>query len=431
MSILNKIQAGLEKIIGPLATWLSSNKYVKAVSEGFMSTMPITIGAAFIAILINIPFAGWTKFLNTSGIYSVANDFLSATMSLLGIYVVICISYRFTKNANENVIAGVALSTAAYIGLLPIQHITVAENTTESMFKVSQMGSNGIFVAILCGLIVPALFCWLMQKNLKLKLPSSVPPMVSDTLNPTFVAMIIFTLVFAVKYLFTLTAFGDVFTFINDIVAKPVMGVGTSPWAVVFVYTFMNLMWFFGIHPSPIMGAYSTVLYAAAAANIQAYVAGAPLPHQTWAIAYLACYVGGTGCTLGLCVATLFAKSSKYKEMRKLVIPANIFNINEPIIFGFPTMLNPVYFIPMVFGSAVSGTVAILLTKVLPFSLNPTIQLPWITPGFVQAFMSGGVMLLMLWLLCVALHFLLYLPFFLIDDNNALKEEQNSAVNAD
>ena len=288
----------------------------------------------------------------------------------------------------------------------------------------SNMGSNGIFVAMIVGLLTPWIFCKLMNKNLKLKLPDSVPPMVADSLAPTFVAMILFFGVFMIKWGISLTSYGDIFTFITEVISKPVMYFGTSPWALIFMYCFMNLCWFFGIHPSPILSCYIPVLMAAGTANTEAFLAGQALPYLTFSIVGAAVYVGGNGNTLGLCIATLFAKSEKYKSMRKLVIPANIFNINEPIIFGFPTMLNPLYFIPMVFTSLASGAVAILLVNILPVTLNPTISLPWVTPGFVSSVMSGGLNLLLIWGVSVTIHFLMYLPFFMVDDANAYKDEQ-------
>ena len=90
--------------------------------------------------------------------------------------------------------------------------------------------------------------------------------------------------------------------------------------------------------------------------------------------------------------------------MRKLVIPANIFNINEPIIFGFPLMLNPLYFIPMVLSPLVSGLFAMFYMNLIDINVNPTISMPWVTPGFVTTFFTGGFPLALLWFLCLLIH---------------------------
>lgn len=429
MSFFQKFQNGLEKFMGPFANAVSTNKFIRALTAGFMASMPITLGTAVIAVLGNLPIAPWQDFLNKTGLYQNAQDFISLTLSLVGIYVVVTISYNLTKNEGKNAIVGSAISLASFVSLMPIQLADVNGVPTKTLLTAN-MGSNGIFVAMIMGLIIPWIYCKLMDKNLVLKLPDSVPPMVTESLAPTFVAMIIFTSIFLIRWGLGLTPYGNIFNLVAETISKPVMFFGTSPWSLILITCFMNLCWFFGIHPSPILSCYIPVMMAAGTANTEAFLAGSALPYLTFAIVGTATYVGGNGNTLGLCIATLFAKSERYKSMRKLVIPANIFNINEPIIFGFPTMLNPLYFIPMVFTSLVSGAVAIFLVKILDISLNPTISLPWVTPGFVSALMSGGFKLLLIWLISITIHFFMYLPFFKIDDANALKEEQMLAKEA-
>lgn len=423
MSFFQNFQNTLEKFMGPFSNAVSTNKFIRALTAGFMSSMPITLGTAVIAVLGNLPIAPWQDFLVRTGLYQNAQDFISLTLSLLGIYVVITISYNLTKNEGKNAIVGAAISLATFIALMPIKSAEI-DGVISTTLLTSNMGSNGIFVAMFVGLLVPWSYCKLMDKRLVLKLPDSVPPMVTESLAPTFVAMIIFSLIFLIRWVLSLTVYGDIFNFVTQTISKPVMYFGTSPWSLILAYCFMNLCWFFGIHPSPILSCYIPVLMAAGTANTEAFLAGNTLPYLTFSVVATAVYVGGNGNTLGLCIATLFAKSEKYKSMRKLIIPANLFNINEPIIFGFPIMLNPLYFIPMVFTSLVSGGVAIFLLKIIPVSLNPTISLPWVTPGFISTFMSGGFNLFLIWLASITIHFMMYLPFFKIDDSNAYKEEQ-------
>lgn len=341
MNFFDKFQRGLEKVVGPFATAVANSRYIKALTEGFMYTMPITLGVAAIAVLANLPIPAWTQFLQSIGIYATALEVVSLTLSLLAIYVVGAIGYAFTKNEGENGAIGAVMSMAAFIILIPVQTFTNKAGAAVSTIATSYLGSDGIFLAIILGLVIPAFYCFLMKKNLKLKLPDSVPPMVSQSLAPTFVAMILITSVFAVL-----------------------------------------------------------------SSCIQ---------------------IGGAGNTLGLCIASFFGKSEKYKTMRKLVAPANLFNINEPAIFGFPIMLNPIYLIPMIFSAPVKGLLVLGLLKFIPVSFNPTISMPWVTPGFVTAFFQGGVPLLVIWFLSLGIDFLMYLPFFLIDDKNALRQEQENA----
>lgn len=420
MNVLNNVQSFLEKFINPIAEFVSNNKIIKALTSAFLGTIPITIGVVVIAILGNISFEPWMNFLTSSGLYDIAQQMVSSTQSLLAVYIAAAIGYSYCELENQNKKIGSLISLASFISLMPI--ITV-ESLGGTVLKVENFGSNGIFIAIIFGLLVSWLYCKLMTSHLKIKLPESIPPMVADSLTPTFAVMIIFTLIFAIKYGMSLTSYGDIFKLINDIISKPILSLGTNPLTPILAFTFMNLLWFFGIHPSPIFNCFLPILIGAVTANIEAMFSGQAMPYVTFQVVFIAVYLGGNGNTLGLCIATLFAKSEKYKAMRKIVVPANIFNINEPIIFGFPVMLNPIYFIPMVFSSLLAGSVTYGICQFVNFNINPTVNLPWVTPGFITAFLTGGTLLLIIWLIALTLHFLIYLPFFLIDDKRALDDE--------
>lgn len=427
MKLFDKFQSGLERVVAPFAQKVSANKFITSLTQGFMYSMPITLGVALIAILINLPIGPWNAFVTGSGLYAIGQEVISLTLSLLAIYVVIAIGYAYTKNEGENGIIGGIMAMASFIMLMPIQSVPTETGMPVSMLRTSMMGSDGIFMAIIVGLFVPWLYCLLMKKNLRLKLPDSVPPMVSQSLAPTFVAMIIFTMMFFVKYGCSLTSYGNLFNMVTTLIGKPIATFGASPISLIIVFSLMNLIWFFGIHPNTILSCYMPVLMMVSVANTEAYTSGQELPYLLFAVLGGCVQIGGAGNTLGLCIATFFAKSQKYKAMRKLVVPANMFNINEPIIFGFPVMLNPLYFIPMVFSPLISGLIAIALFNILHVSINPTISMPWVTPGFVTTFMTGGVSFLIIWLVSLTIHFILYLPFFLIDDKNALLAENKES----
>lgn len=412
----------IEQILGPMASKISANKYIKALSVGMSSIMPIMLGTSLIAILANLPIAPWTAFLKGAGLYMTAQDFISATLSLTGIYAVCTISYSLTKSQGKNPVIGMVMAMATFIALMPIK-IQVGEQSVSAL-STSNLGSSGIFVAMLCGLLVPTVYSFLSDKNLKIKVPDSVPPMVADSLEPTFVAIIIFTFVYLFKFAFTLTSYGDIFSAINTIVAAPIMKLGTSPWSRIVFYMFANLCWFFGIHPGPLQSCYVPVIYAAKTANIEAFMAGAALPYLDFFVIGMCIYMGGFGNTLGLCASTIFAKSEKYKSLRKLVVLPDIFNINEPVIFGFPVMLNPMYFIPLVFSPLTTGLITMLAMNIIPVTMNPTISIPWVTPGFINVFMQGGWGFLAVWVIAFIANTLIYLPFFIADDNRAYKEEQ-------
>lgn len=345
-----------------------------------MHTMPLTIGVALIAILINLPIPGLSDFLASSGLTAAGNEVIAATMSLLAIYCSFLIAYQYAKDDGMNPLTAGVMSMGAFLILVP-STIDMGEAGTITAFKSNYLGSDGIFVAIILSILVAMAYGFLTRKNIKVTLPDSVPPMVSDSLSPVFTAMIIFAVVYLVKWGFTFTPWGNVFDFIMQNVGTPLMNLGATPWSVIIVYTVGNIFWFFGIHPNAVMGVfYPMMLLPALMANQQAYLEGQPLPFLMFALIGSCCYFGGQGNTIGLCLDMWTAKSEKFKAMRGLMTIPNIFNINEPVIFGVPVMLNPIFFIPMVLSSIIPGLIGLALCSFLPIPYNPTIQLPWAMP---------------------------------------------------
>lgn len=427
MSFMDTMQNGLERFMGPFAQKLSESKIIMALTAGMMSSMPITLGVATFAILGNLPIGPWQEFLAATGIGQHMLDVVAATSSLLAVYIVPTIAYHYAKNEKENGLTAALLALAAFIVLQP-QNITVGNQVIAALSQ-SNLGSNGIFVGMIVSVVIGMSYSALMKKNIRIKLPDSVPPNVSESLSPTFVAMIIFVGVFAVRYLAGLTPHGDVFALVADLVSKPVMAFGANPWSMILFHLFMNLCWFFGVHPAPILSVYLPVIMAANTSNIEAYMAGTPsaeLPFLTFSLIYGFCYVGGTGSTLSLALAMFKAKSERYKALRNVAAVPNIFNINEPMIFGVPIMLNPIFFIPMLLTSFVGGIIGLVAIDILGAgsAFNPTVSLPWVIPSFIGPFITGGWRLGLAIIVVIIVQFFIWYPFFKMADNQALKEEQ-------
>lgn len=427
MSAIDSIQSTLERYLGPLANKLSSNKGIQAISSGMMGTMPVVIGIAFIAIFINLPIDALTEFLSSSGLYAVGNMVMTVTMSMLAIYMTVTIAYRFGTSLGINGVTAAVFTMGVFLVLMPLQIVTDGD-TTSMYISPSYLGSNGIFMALLLGLLVPWVVSKLMRR-FEFKLPDSVPSMVSDSLSPSFVAIIVFTACFFVKWAFTLTPWGNVFDMIITIVGTPIMNIGSSVWAPVIVQTLAMVLWFFGIHPSAVTNVYNVVVTACTTANLEAFIAGDPLPYLEWQIVQTILNTGFTAEGLPLAVSMLFARSERYKATSRLAIVPAIFNITEPMMFGVPVVMNPVFAIPMVTIKAIVGVVTILLTNLgLVTTLNPAVSLTWIMPFPITAFLMGGVGFLLVALIGFAISFCVFLPFFRMADNMALREEQEAAA---
>lgn len=428
--MFDKFQQGLERFIGPVAERMQRSKIITALTNGMMAVLPVSLGVAFIAIVGNFPIPFWQEFLTNIGLAPIIQEVIAMTSGLYAIYIVCTIAYETAKIEEQNPITSVILSLAFFLILVP--QFSIQQGEMEAvMIKTASIGTDGIFVAILVGLLVTLLYSFLMKKEfLKIKLPGSVPPMVTDSLSPTFVAMIIFVIALAVKSVFALSGAGDAMSFITELVSKPIMLLGQSPMTVIIVFTIANLLWFFGIHPSPIINIFFAIMAPIFISNINAFLAGDPLPYAEIMYFCSIIMVGGTGNTIGLAFCMLRAKSERYKALGKLGVIPSIFNINEPLIFGVPIMLNPIFFIPLVSSTALGGLILHLFYKVGFLGYyNPTVELPWVTPPVIAEMFYGGITFAIAMLVVVIALTALYYPFFKMADAQALKEEQAAEGN--
>lgn len=420
-----KIQSLLERMVGPIATKMAENKTIQALTNGMMAVLPVSLGIAFIAIVGQFPFQPWQELLSELQLTQLIQDFINVTSGLYAIYIVVTIAYETAKIEETNPIIALTLSLAFFLILVPQHQIPQGGGWNVAMIATSSIGSDGIFVGMMVALLVTKYYAFLMKNNkIVIKLPDSVPPMVTDSLSPTFVAMIIFLIAFIIKVGFAFTPFHDAMNFVNTMITAPITAVGSSPLSVVIIFTFANFLWFFGIHPAAIINLFYAVTAPIFIYNINAFIAGEPMPYLEFMFMIGIIQVGGTGNTLGLAINMLRAKSEKFRALRKLTIVPSLFNINEPLIFGVPVMLNPIFFFPLVTSVAVGGIVIhIFYTLGVLNYINPTVELPWVMPPVIAQFIYAGAGFAIAMVVTIIVLTLWFYPFFKIADKKALEEE--------
>lgn len=422
MAVFDKIQNIMDKTIAPVASKVADSKMLDALMGGMMCTLPMTLGVSVIAILINFPIPGFSDWVVSSGLMATGNSILTVTMNMMGIYISFFIGLRWGKVCGLSGYTGGIVSGAVFLAFMPQQ--SFEDIPMASFINTSYMGSNGIFVAILLGLIVPKVTAILMSK-LEIKLPDMVPPMVADSLSPMFAAIVLFTAVWFAKWGLSFTPWGNLFDMINTLIGTPVTMVGASPLAYIIVCSLQSIFWFFGVHPNVMLNFYAPVIMACSAANTEAIIAGEALPYGAWVVVALGTAIGGQANALGISISLLFTKSERFKAIRGIALVPSLFNISEPLMFGLPVVLNPTYFIPFVLNIPVCAIVVQALYALgLGAAFNPTIQLPWVLPQPVIAFMQGGIGCLVISVAVLSVSVLMYTPFTLMADRQALREEQ-------
>lgn len=434
----------LDKLLGPIANKMGQSKFFSALSEAFMRTTPITLGAAFLMLIGNFPIPAWIDWLKSIGMDVHFTAVVGATFNALALYVAFNFAYIYVNKSGENGLTAGLLSVASFLMLAPQTMLVPTLQTTVTnfpakatvtgmqsieAFQTAQTGGPGLIVAILVGFFTGVLYLFFKGKNLVVKLPSTVPPSVSESLNPTFIAGLIFSVFFVVRVGLSYTSYGTIFNLIYGLLQAPLEAMTSSPISIILIYTLANLFWFFGLHPSMVYGVVTPMLMANFTANTNAYISGEKVPFLMMAVIYIftSNAFGGQGGTYGLILSMTRAKSARYKEMFKLAAVPTLFNINEPIIFGMPIMLNPMFFLPMILGPLVQGGIAWIGAILLQIgTYNAAIQMPWTLPTPINAFFLGGWKFLLIALAVMLGNFLLWYPFFKLADKKEVETERES-----
>lgn len=426
-SIMSNFTDKLDKKIMPAVTKLSKNKVVTSIQYGAISTIPLSLGVALIAILTNLPIESWLEWLAETGIDVHAQATLKVTLESLAIYMTFIIGYHNAAERSANGLTGGLMSLGAYLILMP--HVITFDGGEVSGIDFTYLGADGIFGGIIIAILVSGLYVFLNKKGIVVRLPKSVPPKVAESLSPTFIAIIIFTGIFFVRVGFSFTQYGDFFTSLNTIIGTPILNLGANPTSAIIFMMLTSACWFFGIHPNVILSMFLPVLMTTSTSNVNAFLNGEPFPYFAFAGAMMFYQFGGTGNTIGLSLIMPFiSKSERYKTLGKLSIGPAIFNINEPLIFGLPVMFNPLFFIPLIGTSLVNGLLGVLFYSIGFFnSFNPTILLPWVMPAVITQAINIGILGAIAALITVFIDALIYYPFFKKADKLALAEEQAKA----
>lgn len=431
---MNKFESFLNTKLLPLSNKMQQNKILGALSEGFIRTSPATIGSAFILIVANFPIPAWLEWLQKTNLASGLGAVSNASIGLMGLFAVYNIAFAYAKKLDVHSQNAGLISLASYFILIPQQVIThIQENgkwveSAVNAVRFDYLGGQGIFVGMVVALSITKIYSILSKKNFTIKLPDSVPPMVSDSLAPTFIVTVIFLIVAAIRITFSFTLFGDIFTFITQMISTPLNNLMANPISMIFIQVLLAFLWFFGIHNAVLSGPLSAVTLTMMTANIEAYTNGNPLPFAMAYLVYGVC--GAAGNALGLVICLFFAKSARYKGMFKLGALPAIFNVTEPLNFGIPTVMNPIFFLPLILSPLVAGFVSWgLMSTILTIPYNPTAEsIPWTTPGFVKFALIGGWKFLLIYIITTAVVTLIWFPFVKIADLKELKEEKKDST---
>lgn len=425
----------LESILMPLAEKIGKNKYLIAIRDGFLLSMPLLIVGSFFLLIANFPIPGWTNFWarffgeNWAAYFAKPTD---ATFSIMAMLAVVGIGYSFSEQMKVDKLFGAAVSLVCWFLIMPYK--IMVNDTAVSGIPLGWVGSKGIFVGIIVAFLSVHIYAWVNKKGWIIKMPDGVPPTVAKSFSALIPAGISVLVFFIINIIFAMTPYDNAFNFIFTILQTPLLKLGNTLPAMVIAYIFLHLFWFFGVNGGSVVGAvFNPILQTLSAENLAALQAGQPLPNIiSQQFQDLFATFGGCGSTLSLLIAMLFfCRSKRIKELGKLAFIPGLFGINEPIVFGLPILLNPMILIPFMLVPTINIVISYFCMSVGLVPLCSGVAIPWTMPVILSGFLATGWRGAVLQLFLLALGVFIYMPFIKMMDKQYMEDETRGAEKTD
>lgn len=417
-----------EKIM-PAMTNFSNNRYVKAIQQGMMGMVGVTIFGGIATLLKNPPITAGTGGIGGAILsFAAANQpwlevvyqcttNLFGILALIGIISALCRSYQ--KDPLNSIIVGL-------VNYLILSVNLVEYSTGYSVgyhLDISFLGAQGIFTAIVTGILVVELSRFIEGKNIKIKLPESVPPFVAQPFEALISNFIVLCVFIAIRLI--CGAMGFMFPQIIAKLLSPILMASENIFVVILLFALSRVLWFFGIHgTSVILAVLMPVMVMNGVENLAAYNAGAEIPHVL-TNSFIIWQVGMLPAAIAM---LLVCRSAQLKATARLGIVPSLFMISEPILFGTPFVFNPILLVPHIaafawcVGAAYFAMSAGWVTK-------PIFGTPGQLPGFIAAYLQTfDWKAVVLWFIIVAVAVLIYIPFLKKYDKQLLEQEKAGAA---
>lgn len=380
---MNKFLDSISDKLLPVANKLASNRYLSILRDAFMLAFPLTMFGSIVVVICNLPF------LNDE-MKALFNELLgsgqSATMSIMTVFVTFGIGYYLSKSYDVEGIFGGAISFASFLILTPFFVTSDSGETISNVLSLDRLGAKGMFLGMIVSFIAAEIYSRTSRKGWQIKMPDSVPPAVAKSfaaLIPAILTLSIFTAINAIVTVGLNTNLHDV---IYNIIQVPLVGLGSSIWATFLAIFFIQFLWFFGLHGQILVNSvmdpvWNTLMFE----NLEAYKAGEHLPHIITKpfMEVFTVGLGGSGMTLAVVIImAFFLRKKQYRDVGRLALGAGIFNVNEPVIFGLPIVLNATILIPWVIAPIIVTAFNYFVMAIGIVPAPTGVSVPWTVPIF-------------------------------------------------
>ena len=401
----------LNQHVVPPLTALSENTCLSAIRAGMVAVVPLTIIGGLFMVVSYLPVAGWDK--TVEPYRPLLQVPVTATFGLLAVFVCFAIGYDFGKRLKQEAIVSASMATLVFL--------MVQLEMKEQTLSMEGLGSAGIFTAILIALASVGVQKFFTDRNLVIKLPANVPPIVYES----FLSLVPMGFLVLVFWFIRFVLGIDLNRLVQTAFTPLVFALNTLPGILGYAFL-VTLLWSIGINGDNTMDAIVAPIFLQyLAANVEATAQGQPLPYVT-ALGFFTSFVnvGGTGATIGLALIMWNSKEPGYRKVSRLSLPTQVFQINEPIFFGFPIVLNPLFMVPYILNALILTASSYLLMD-WGVIHKPFVNVPWTTPPVIGHYLvTGGDWKAAVWgVVSIGIAMLVYYPFAKAAERQRLNAE--------
>lgn len=420
------LNAWVNKHIMPAAAKIGSFKPLIAIRDGMAMAMPLIIVGSLFTIIASFPITSWTNFIanttvNNTSLSQIFAKISNGSFGIMGMIAAFGIAWSYANQRHTDGVSAGIISISTYFILTP--SIMSGDKVPVEGFPYAYLGSRGLFVAIIFGLLSAWIFQWFINHNIQIKMPATVPPAVSKSFSALIPGAVVIAIAGCIYWLFAWTGWGNIHDAIMNILSKPLGLLGNTLIGTLVSIILVSLFWFVGIHGGNVVNtALQPIWLMQTDANRVLNQAGhLDLEHgghiitQPFIDNFV--YMGGCGATIGLvlCIGILVWRKRASKQnqvLAPLTIVPGLFNINEPTMFGLPVVLNLTLIIPFIIAPMINAitTYIAMKTGIVPLCTGSVI--PWTMPPIISGFLAtNSIAGSILQLINIVLDILIYLPF--------------------
>lgn len=391
---MNGFMDKLSEKIMPLANWLGDNRYLMVLRDSFMLAFPLTMFGSIIVVINNLPFFND----DTKGMLSnLLGNGQNATMSIMTVFVTFGIGYYLSQSYDVEGIFGGAVAFSSFLILTPFFMSTESGETVSGVLSLDRLGAKGMFLGMIAAFVAAEIYCRVTKRGWQIRMPDGVPPAVTKSFAAMLPAILTLTVFLVINAVMVGAFNANLHDVIYDVIQKPLTGLGSSLPATLVSIFFIQFLWFFGLHGQIIVNSVMDPIWNTLMLdNLEAYKAGESLPHivtkpfmETFTVG-----LGGSGMTLAVVIILAFLmKKKQYTDIGRLALGPGIFNVNEPVIFGLPIVLNATILIPWVLAPIVVTTLNYLVMAAGIVPAPTGVSVPWTVP-----IIASGVLATNSWL---------------------------------